>query len=450
MNNQTGDKHVLPSAMQSRLPSYWRLAGIVTVVVLLTVSAAWFFWPRSGEGEVKGDRKAGAQGAAGAARGGRFGADPNRLQPVTAVAAKLGDMHIIQGGLGTVNALKTVTVKVRVDGQLQSVLFREGQLVQAGEVLAQIDPATYQAQLLQVEGQMARDQALLANARIDLERYRMLLAQDSVAKQQLDAQESLVRQYEGVVKADQGQLDNARLQMGYTKVTAPIAGRLGLRQVDAGNMVRATDANGLVVITQIDPVSVLFTIPQDSLPRVLARLKNGERLGVEVWDREEKIKLATGFLLSVDNQIDVATGTVKLKAQLPNAEGNLFPNQFVNVRMTVDTRRDAVLIPIAAVQRGTQGAVVYVVKEDKTVTMRPLKLGTVEKDSVAVEAGVVPGELVVTDGIDRLREGAKVDVIVPGAVSPRSGTPGGRDPGKRGQRRGGNPEAPADAGKPAG
>ena len=257
-----------------------------------------------------------------------------------------------------------------------------------------------------------------------------------MARQQLDSQESLVRQFEGTVKIDQALVDNAKLQLSYTRVTAPISGRLGLRLVDAGNIVRSSDALGLVVITQIDPITVVFTIPQDNLQRVLQRLKSGEKLGVDAWDRDQKNKLAVGTLITVDNQIDTATGTIKLKAQFPNPEGLLFPNQFVNVRMVVETKKDATVIPMAAIQRGAQGTIVYVVKEDKTVSLRPVKMGAVENDNVAIESGLKPGELVVTDGIDRLREGAKVEVTTPFVPRQRGpGGPGG-DPGKRGNRQG--------------
>jgi multidrug efflux system membrane fusion protein len=341
----------------------------------------------------------------------------------------VADINVVQTALGTVAALKVATVKARVDGLLQDVLFREGQIVKAGDVLAQIDPKPLQAALAQVEGQLARDEAQLNNARLDLERYRTLLAQDSIAKQQLDAQESLVRQFEGTVKVDQAQVDNARLQLGYTKVSAPIPGRLGLRQVDPGNIIRSSDTAGLVVITQIDPITVVFTIPQDNLQRVLKQLQAGEKLAVDAWDREQKSKLATGFLISTDNQIDTATGTIKLKAQFPNSDGLLFPNQFVNVKMIVDTRKGATVIPLAAIQRGAQGTIVYVVKEDKTTSLRVVKMGPTENDHVAIESGIAPGELVVTDGIDRLREGAKVEVTAP--FVPRARGPGGQ--GGRGQ-----------------
>lgn len=348
----------------------------------------------------------------------RGGAPAARVMPVVAQPAKKSDVNVYLTGLGTVTPLKTVTVRSRVDGQLMRVLFREGQLVREGELLAEIDPRPFQAALTQVEGQMARDQALLANARIDLERYRALLAQDSIAKQLVDTQEALVRQYEGTVKIDQGQADNARLQLMYSRVTAPILGRLGLRLVDAGNIIRAGDTNGLVVITQLQPITVVYTIPQDNLPAVLKRAQSGERVPVDAYDRDQKAKLASGALLTVDNQIDTTTGTVKLKAQFSNDDAGLFPNQFVNVRMLIDTRRDVTTVPSAALQRGARGLFVYVVKEDRTVTLRDVKTGPAENDMTIIESGIESGELVVVDGMDRLREGATVELPSKDAAAP--------------------------------
>ena len=353
--------------------------------------------------------------------------------PVQAVAVRRGDIDITQSALGTVTARNTVTVKPRVDGQLVKVNFREGEEVRAGEVLAEIDPRPFQAQFDQVSGQLARDTALLANARIDLERYRGLLAKDSIARQQVDVQEAQVRQYEGVVKADQGLVDNAQLQLGFTKVTAPLSGRLGLRQVDVGNMVRTTDAAGLVVITQTQPINVIFTIPADNISPVVSRLRSGDALKVEAFERGGKTKLATGRLLTVDNQIDTTTGTVKLKAEFANADNSLFPNQFVNVRLQVETRKAVLLVPQGVLQRGTKGNFVYGVDKEGVVAVRPVLPGPTAGEVVAIEEGLAEGDQVVTDGLDKLRDGAKVEVTTPGASSKGSESRGGEGKGKGGK-----------------
>jgi multidrug efflux system membrane fusion protein len=352
--------------------------------------------------------------------------------PVVAAAARSGEIDVIINGLGTVTPLRTVTVRSRVDGELMRVLFQEGQLVKEGELLAEIDPRSFQVQLEQAQGQLARDMALLENARLDLERYRALFKQDSIAKQQVDTQQSLVRQYEGAVRIDRSQIDNAKLQLSYSKVTAPVGGRVGLRLVDAGNIVRAGDTNGLVVITQLQPAAVVFTVPQDGVPAVMRRLQSGERISVDAWDREQKVKLAEGVLASADNQVDPATGTVKLKAQFDNADGALFPNQFVNVRMKLDTLRDVVVIPAAAVQRGAQGLFVYIVRPDNTVGARPVKLGPAEGLRVSIVEGVVAGDAIVVDGMDRLRPGAQVEVsgARPEIKPPPEGARKGRGKGK--------------------
>jgi membrane fusion protein, multidrug efflux system len=347
--------------------------------------------------------------AAGATKGGGRGG-PGGPTPVVAAAATQGDIDVIVNGLGTVTPLRTVTVKSRVDGELVRVLFEEGQLVKEGQLLAEIDPRAFQVQLQQAEGQLARDRALLENARIDLERYQTLFQQDSIAKQQVDTQASLVRQYDGAIRVDVSQVDNARLQLAYSRISAPISGRVGLRLVDPGNIVHAGDQNGIVVITQLEPISVLYTVPQDLLPALMKRLQSGDEIAVEAWDREQKAKLADGALASADNQVDPQTGTVKLKARFANSDHALFPQQFVNVRMKLDTLHDTVIVPPAAVQRGAQGMFVYVVQPDKTVALRTVKLGPADGQRQAIAEGVRPGEVVVTDGTDRLRPGSPVDV----------------------------------------
>jgi multidrug efflux system membrane fusion protein len=335
---------------------------------------------------------------------------PSGPTPVVAAPARSGEIDLIINGLGTVTPLRTVTVRPRVDGELVRVLFQEGQAVKEGQLLAEIDPRSFEVQLQQAQGQLARDLALLENARLDLARYEALFKQDSIARQQVDTQASLVRQYEGAVRVDRSQVENAKLQLSYTKVSAPVSGRVGLRLVDPGNIVRAGDATGIVVITQLQPAAVVFTVPQDNVPAVMKRLASGERIPVEAWDREQKARLAEGALASADNQVDPQTGTVKLKAQFDNADGALFPNQFVNVRMKLDTLRDVVVIPSAAVQRGTQGLFVYLVRGDNTVMQRLVKLGPAEGLRVSIAEGVAPGDVVVIDGMDRLRPGAQVEV----------------------------------------
>jgi len=345
-----------------------------------------------------------------------------RSVPVVAMAVKKGDLPVYLTGLGTVMPVYTVTIRARVDGQLMDIYYKEGQIVKKGDLLALIDPRPFEVQLAQAEGQLARDQAVLANARIDLDRYRVLWQQDSISKQQLDTQESLVRQYEGAVRVDQGLIDGAKLQLLYCRITSPIAGRIGLRLVDPGNMVRANDANGLIVVTQLQPMTVVFPIPEDSLPQVLRRFRKGAQLQVEAYDREQKEKLAVGSLLTIDNQIDTSTGTIKLKATFPNKQNELFPNQFVNARLLVDVRQGATIVPSSAIQRGPQGTFVYVVKEDRTATVRPVSVESIQSGEASIKTGVSPGESVVTDGADRLREGAKVEPkLGGGAKIPQKG-----------------------------
>ncbi len=331
------------------------------------------------------------------------GATPVRVATVTS-----GDVHVYLTGLGTVTPLETVAVSSRVDGQLMSVHFTEGQTVSAGDLLAQIDARPFQVRLEQVEAQLARDQALLNSARVDLKRYRGLLREDSIAQQQVATQASLVQQYEGTVKLDQAQIDDARLQLDYTHITAPISGRLGLRLVDPGNVVHASDATGLVVITRVQPIGVVFPIPQAELPKVLGLVDGRIPAPTDAFGRDQTAPLASGRLIAVDNQIDTTTGTVKLKAEFPNADGRLFPNQFVNVRLLVDTLHQATLVPASAVQRGTKGSYVFVVGPAGQVALRLIAEGPGEDGLTSVRSGLAPGDQVVVDGLDRLRDGAKV------------------------------------------
>jgi len=393
---------------QIKHPRLW-----IALAVLIAAAVALFF----------------ARSAAQSPPGGRRGM-AGRAMPVMAAAAKRGDIDVAIDALGTVTARNTVTVKPRVDGQLVRVAGREGQLVQAGALLAEIDPRPFQVALDQADGQLVRDQALYDNAKLDLARYRGLLAKDSIARQQVDAQEALVRQTLGTVEMDKAQVANARLQLGFTRLTAPVSGRLGLRLVDSGNMVHASDANGVFVITQTQPIAVVFAIPADDLAAVLQRVRSGARLQVEAFDREGSKLLATGSLTTVDNQMDVATGTVKLKAEFANADNGLFPNQFVNIRLRVATLHGATLMPTAAVQRGTPGTFVYVVNRDQTVSVRAVTLGPTDKDVVAVEKGLAPGEQVVVDGADKLRQGAKVEVV---SAAARADLLKGPPPGKNGK-----------------
>ena len=340
-----------------------------------------------------------------------------RAVPVGAEPARMGDIAIHLDGIGTVTPRATVTVHTRVDGELVAVHFQEGQTVARGDLLVEIDPRPFQVQRQQAEGQVARDEALLANAKVDLARYRGLSKDDAIPKQQLDTQVALVQQDEAAIAVDRGQVEAAKLNLVYSRVTSPVDGRIGLRLVDPGNIVHASDASGLAVVTQLRPIDVVFTLPEDSLPDVLAKVRAGERLAVDALDREKTRQLAHGTLLTVDNTIDPATGTVRLKAEFPNEDDALFPNQFVNARLELEVRHGVTLVPEAAVQRGTQGTFVWVVKDDETVEMRPVTLGVTEGATAAVDKGVNPGERVVVDGAEGLRPGARVALAARKGVS---------------------------------
>src|SRR5262245_2329488 len=330
--------------------------------------------------------------------------------PVSIASARKGEMPVYLNGLGTVTPTNTVTVRSRIDGQLLSANFQEGQFVKQGDLLAQIDPRPFQLQLEQAQGQLARDQAQLGNARVDLQRYKTLSADGVITQQQYDTQAASVRQFEGVITADQAQIDNAKLQISYCRITAPLSGRIGLRLVDVGNMIHATDPNGLVVITQVQPIAVLFTIPEDNLSEVLKRVRAGEHLAVEAYDRSGQNKITDGRVLTVDNLIDQNTGTTRLKALFDNKDNMLYPNQFVNIRLLVETKQNKIIIPAVAIQRGPQGMFVYVVSKDETVDVRPVQVGTIEGVNASIEQGLSEGEQVVTDGVDKLRAGSKVQV----------------------------------------
>jgi multidrug efflux system membrane fusion protein len=348
--------------------------------------------------------------------------DQDTPMAVSVATVSSGDIVVRIPGLGAITPLATVTVRTQISGILQQIAFTEGQLVHQGAFLVQIDPRPYEAALNQMKANLARDQALLADARLNLKRYQDLIDEDSIAQQQLDTQKSLVAQYEGTVAGDQAQINTAALNLQYTHIVSPVTGRVGLRQVDQGNYVTPTDANGIVVITQLEPITAIFSVPEDFVPSIARSLHDGSTLTVEAYDRSNSNKLAVGKLLTLDNQIDATTGTIKLRALFDNKEGVLFPNQFVNIQLIANVLRNQIIMPNAAVHRGAPngvvGTFVYLVKADKTVAVRPVTLGTVDGERVAVSAGLRPGDLVVTDGGDRLRDGASI--VLPENARPRS------------------------------
>jgi membrane fusion protein, multidrug efflux system len=433
---------VAPKQIQHDLPPPPRKRGWVWLVVLAVLAGvAYWQWPLLRGYFVSSDST--AQGTA--KGGGRTRGAGGGLAQVVAAKATKGDIRVYFTGLGAVTPIYTVTVKSRVDGQLMKVQFKEGQVVHQGDLLVEIDPRPYEVQLEQAEGQLIHDQALLKNAHLDLDRYKTLMKQDAIPQQQLDTQEALVTQYEGTIKTDQSQIDSAKLNLVYSRITSPITGLVGLRLVDPGNIVHATDTNGLLVITQLDPISVIFTTAEDQLPPILDRMHAGQQLNVEAWDRELKNKLADGKLETIDNQIDQTTGTLKLRAVFANSNGKLYPSQFVNARLLVQQKQNVTLLPNAGIQRNAQGTYVWLVQPDQTVALRSITVGTVEGDMSEITSGLEPGDAVVTVGVDRLEEGGKVNAQVPGD-KPRNGKRGGADSGdgKRGGPRpdGGHPHKP--------
>jgi len=376
--------------------------------------------------------------ASGGGRGGMKGAGGNHAQAVSVAAARRADIRVWLNALGTVTPRNLVSVRAKVDGTLLRVNFREGQMVGMGELLAEIDRRPFQIQLDQARGQLTRDTALLDNARLDLARYQELLGKDAIARQQVETQKALVRQYQGTLESDRSQVANARLQLEYARVTAPASGRIGLRQVDPGNQVRASDANGLATIAQLQPTTVVFAVPEANLPAINRRVAAHEAIPVEAWDREQKHRLANGRLLTTDNQIDPATGTIRIKAEFANRDNALFPNQFVNVRLLLDTLPQVVAIPTAAIQRGDKGSFVYRVDANGKVAMVPVAPGAVDGEWEAVTGAIEAGDKLVVDGADKLRDGARAEIIVPGAqgAQGKTGKPrpagGGKQHGDRG------------------
>ena len=380
--------------------SLWWLWVVVIAGLVLGV---WYFRARTPSEAANPS----APAAPGRGRGGPGGMGNFSVSVVVATAQN-GDLPVYFNGLGTVTAFNTVTVRSRVDGQIINVAFKEGQFVHEGDLLVQIDPRPFQVQLEQAQGQLAKDQAQRKDAEVNLERYKLLFKEGVIPQQQLDTQAALVGQFDGAIKSDQSQVDNAKLQLTYSRITAPISGRVGLRLVDPGNIVHANDTNGIVVITQLQPIAVLFSLPQDQLPQVSAKLRAGVQLNVEAYDRDDTQKIATGKLLTMDNEIDPTTGTYKLKSVFNNSDSALFPNQFVNVHLLVDTMRNLTIVPASAIQRGPQGTYVYAVGGDNTVKIRPVTVALNTATSVGVNGGVNAGEVVVIDGQDKLQDGSKV------------------------------------------
>lgn len=393
-----------PATARLRLSRWLLPAAALAIIAALMVRAPWKR-PAPGPMPPGGPPGAGAPSVA-------------SVSSVSVAMTTKGDVPITLTSLGTVTSLATATVKSQISGYLTEIHFREGQMVEKGDPLVEIDPRPYEAALAQYQGQLEKDQALLDNARLDFHRYQRLIKQDSTSRQTVDTAAATVRQYEGIVRSDQGLVDTQKLNLVYCRIASPVRGRVGLRQVDVGNYVTPSDTNGVVVVTQIDPISVVFTLPEENLRKLMKRLRDGAQPVVTVYDRAYAEKLAVGVFDAVDNQIDTSTGTVKLRALFGNADGALFPNQFVNVELLLDTQRDVVVAPVSAVRSGAPGTFVYVVNSDDTVSVRRVTTGATAGGNIAILSGLAQGDRVVVEGADRLSEGAKIRV--PSAPSTRA------------------------------
>jgi membrane fusion protein, multidrug efflux system len=421
VNAPSADRSGVPSRVSlSREGSSRNQWWIVLLLVAVVAGGWWHFHSRGAQANGGNSGENGGQPAGAAV-------------PVVVATAHRGDLPVYFDGLGTVTAFNTVTVRSRVDGQIVKVNFTEGQYVKEGDALIEIDPRPYQVQLEQAEGQLAKDQAQLKDMQVDYERYQLLFKEGVIPKQQLDTQQAQVGTYEGAIKADMATIDNAKLQITYSHITAPISGRVGLRLVDMGNIVHASDTNGLLVITQLQPIAVLFSLPQDQLPDVIAKMHGAKQLSVEAYDRDNSEKITTGKLLTIDNQIDTTTGTYKLKAVFDNAKNELFPNQFVNVHLLVDTKKNVVLVPTTAILRGPNGAYVYGVNASNAVSVKTVKVANTVGNVAGIATGLNDGDVVVIDGQDKLKDGIVVDPHTQrpggGSAAQSSFLPDGSTPG---------------------